>query len=182
MKNKEIKYLLNEMKDTTQDYIGTNGCKYQDLLREEIDLLLSYIEQLEEENKYLKQLCQTQNDREYRSKFLKEFQKEHGDNVFPDYDEIYKRYDKLKEKTEQLEKDKKELKDGWQQEIYDKNEVLSDWLEAERKVNILQNNRDKAIEILGNYKHYSTPTEEQNRENEEIVDDAYNILKGDSDE
>lgn len=45
--NKEIKYLLNEMKDTTQDYIGTNGCKYQDLLREELNLLLSYIEQLE---------------------------------------------------------------------------------------------------------------------------------------
>ena len=46
----------------------------------------------------------------------------------------------------------------------------------------LQNNRDKAIEILGNYKHYSTPTEEQNRENEDIVDNAYNILKGGSDE
>ena len=45
----------------------------------------------------------------------------------------------------------------------------------------LENNRDKAIKILGNYKHYSTPTEEQNRENEEIVDNAYNILKGDSD-
>ena len=45
--NKEIEYLLNEMKDATQDYIGTNGCKYQDLLREELDLLLSYIEQLE---------------------------------------------------------------------------------------------------------------------------------------
>ena len=44
----------------------------------------------------------------------------------------------------------------------------------------LENNRDKAIEILGNYKHYSTPTEEQNRENEDIVDNAYNILKGDS--
>ena len=46
----------------------------------------------------------------------------------------------------------------------------------------LENNRDKAIEILGNYKHYSTPTEEQNRENEDIVDNAYNILKGGSDE
>ena len=44
----------------------------------------------------------------------------------------------------------------------------------------LQNNRDKAIEILGQYKHYSTPTEEQNSENEDIVDNAYNILKGDS--
>ena len=49
MKNKEIEELLNEMKDTTQDYFGINGCKYQNLLREEIDLLLLYIEQLEEE-------------------------------------------------------------------------------------------------------------------------------------
>lgn len=46
----------------------------------------------------------------------------------------------------------------------------------------IQNNRDKAIEILGQYKHYSTPTEEQNSENEDIVDNAYNILKGGSDE
>lgn len=46
----------------------------------------------------------------------------------------------------------------------------------------LENNRDKAIGILGNYKHYSTPTEEQNRENEDIVDNTYNILKGDSDD
>ena len=44
-----------------------------------------------------------------------------------------------------------------------------------------QNIIGKAIEILGNYKHYSTPTEEQNSENEDIVDNAYNILKGDSD-
>ena len=48
-----------------------------------------------------------------------------------------------------------------------------------QKYEQLENNRDKAIEILGQYKHYSTPTEEQNRENEDIVDNAYNILKGD---
>lgn len=47
MKNKEIEYLLNEMKDTTLDYVGTNGCLYQDLERKELNLLLSYIEQLE---------------------------------------------------------------------------------------------------------------------------------------
>lgn len=89
--NKEIEYLLNEMKDKECYYVGINGCLYQDLEKKELDLLLSYIEQLE-------------------------------------------------------------------------------------------NNRDKAIKILGNYKHYSTPDEEQNRENEDIVDNAYNILKGDSDE
>ena len=37
--------------------------------------------------------------------------------------------------------------------------------------------------ILGEYRHYTLPTEEQNRENEDIVDKAYNnlILKQDID-
>lgn len=61
------------------------------------------ITNLQEENKELRednfayhQLMKMQNKREYRSKFLKDFQKEHGKNVFPDYDEIYKRYDNYK--------------------------------------------------------------------------------------
>ena len=36
---------------------------------------------------------------------------------------------------------------------------------------------DKAIELLGNYKHYSTPDEKQNSDNEDLVDKAFNILK-----
>jgi len=40
---------------------------------------------------------------------------------------------------------------------------------------------EKASEKLGNYKHYSTPTEEQNSENEDIVDSALNILQNGSD-
>lgn len=47
MKNKEIEYLLNEMKDKECYYVGTNGCLYQDLTKKEINLLLSYIEQLQ---------------------------------------------------------------------------------------------------------------------------------------
>ena len=43
-----------------------------------------------------------ENKREYRSKFLKEFQEEFGTNTFPDYDEIYKRYDKIKKENERL--------------------------------------------------------------------------------
>lgn len=41
---------------------------------------------------------------------------------------------------------------------------------------------DKAIEILGEYKHYSVPDEKQNSENEDIVDKSLEILKGDSNE
>lgn len=44
--SEELEYLLNEIKDSSQDYIGTNGCRYQDLLREELDLLVNEIERL----------------------------------------------------------------------------------------------------------------------------------------
>lgn len=36
---------------------------------------------------------------------------------------------------------------------------------------------DKAIELLGNYKHYSTPDEKQNSENEDLVNNAFDTLK-----
>ena len=43
--------------------------------------------------------------------------------------------------------------------------------------------RKESMLILGEYRHYTLPTEEQNRENEDIVDKAYNnlILKQDID-
>ena len=36
---------------------------------------------------------------------------------------------------------------------------------------------NKAIELLGNYKHYSIPDEKQNSDNEDLVNNAFNILK-----
>lgn len=36
---------------------------------------------------------------------------------------------------------------------------------------------DRAIELLGNYKHYSTPDEKQNSDNEDLVNNAFDILK-----
>lgn len=45
--DKEINYLLEEIKDNTHDYVGTNGCLYQDLSREELNLLLEYISNLQ---------------------------------------------------------------------------------------------------------------------------------------
>ena len=36
---------------------------------------------------------------------------------------------------------------------------------------------DKAIKLLGNYKHYSTPDEKQNSDNEDLVNNALDILK-----
>ena len=77
-----------------------------------------FITRLKRENKELKQevkewvrLNQMQNEREYRSKFLKEFQAEYGELAYPDYDEIYERYDKLKEENKNL----KEQLERWLQ-------------------------------------------------------------------
>lgn len=36
---------------------------------------------------------------------------------------------------------------------------------------------DKVIELLGNYKHYSTPDEKQNGDNEDLVNNAFDTLK-----
>ena len=54
--NKEIKYLLEEIKNNTYDYVGTNGCLYQDLSREELNLLLKYINNLEQQCKKQKEV------------------------------------------------------------------------------------------------------------------------------
>ena len=66
--------------------------------------------ELREEIKGLENLFETQRQREYASKFFKEFQEEHGTNVYPDFDEIYKRYDKLKEENKKLKGELKKAK------------------------------------------------------------------------
>ena len=57
------------------------------------------------------------------------------------------------------------------------NQELKEQLEASEKA------RKESMLILGEYRHYTLPTEEQNRENEGIVAKAYNnlILKQDID-
>ena len=47
-----------------------------------------------------------------------------------------------------LQEEKQEMKNGWQEEVYEKDKVLSDWLEDERKINILQQRLDKANQLI----------------------------------
>ena len=109
------------------------------------------VEDLREDNYAYHQLMKIQNKREYRSKFLKEFQEEFGTNTFPDYDEIYKRYDKLKKENEKL----KELCDNyeeehsttfneWKETITDKYQTLKD----------LQEEKDKYKDVIDKIKEY----------------------------
>lgn len=59
--DKEIKYLLEEIKDNTYDYVGTNGCLYQDLSREELNLLLEYISNLQNQVQKYKEVIDKAN-------------------------------------------------------------------------------------------------------------------------
>lgn len=48
--------------------------------------------------------------------------------------------------------------------------------EQQQEIERLNNIINESRRILGKYKHFSTPTEEQNSENEDIVDKAYLTL------
>lgn len=63
------------------------------------------------------------------------------------------------------------------EEVYKRYYDLKERLEASEKA------RKESMRILGEYRHYTLPTEEQNRENEDIIDKVYNnlILKQDID-
>ena len=54
---------------------------------------------------------------------------------------------------------------------YANQQMLIDELEQQKEV------IDKAIELLGNYRHYSMPDEKQNSANEDLVNNAFGILK-----
>ena len=101
--SKHIENLKEYIKIDKQniEYTGDFGefCKNH---IEDIEVILERIEYLEENDYAWHQLLKMQNKREYRSKFLKDFQKENGENIMPDYDEIYKRYDKQKRMIEMM--------------------------------------------------------------------------------
>lgn len=97
--NKEIKYLLEEMEDNTQDYVGTNGCLYQDLLREELNLLLDYISNLQNQVKKQKGVI---------DKVYKKCQSKKGNydyDVFIKLNESWKTLSHFKDNWNKLKKD-----------------------------------------------------------------------------
>ena len=57
------------------------------------------------------------------------------------------------------------------------NNLLKEKIELKEQIKKQKEVIDKAIELLGNYKHYSTPDEKQNSENEDLVNNAFDILK-----
>lgn len=57
-----IEELLETIKDTSRDYVGMNGCLYQDIAREELDLIATEYNELQEKiNKAIKKLSSAVN-------------------------------------------------------------------------------------------------------------------------
>ena len=154
--NNEIKEIL----DKIQNVVEHKEASYNGLIEtkaEDYKLLLDYITNLQQEIEKL-------ND-DKRGMLVQ---------LYKANDEK----DKIKQDNERL----KELVDA-DNESYDIQETIinrqkSELLEQED----YKSRCEKASEKLGNYKHYSTPTEEQNSENEDIVDSALNILQNGSEE
>ncbi len=51
--NSNIKEIFERIEDTTKDYVGIDGCVYQDLDRNELNLIIYYIINLQKENEIL---------------------------------------------------------------------------------------------------------------------------------
>lgn len=147
-----IKILKNQKLQS--EYLFENVGDYTDFNKETMEaltVLLNLIEKLQKDNEELLNdnyayhtLMEIQSKREYRSKFFKDFQEEFGRNTFPDFDEVYKRYDKQKKQIEKLRTElnskNKMLEEVKKAIKYDRMEQLDDY------VIYLQT---KYLEILG---------------------------------
>ena len=175
MKNKEIEELLNGMRDVS----NTDGA-CMNLDRYLVKLLLSYIETLENRNKELyegfmatqEELTDYATKNEQLEKLCNKYEQEHKTTI-----KIWKEDIK---KSKQLEEELKEE----QEENYKQSEWL---VKKQKKIEQLENNRDKAIEYLEKSKLNQLDTYckylhiDFDSEKIENIDELVDILKGDSD-
>lgn len=105
---------MNEEEKKAIEYLktrlyGNKGCKYIDVAQEDLRIFIKLVDSLQKENEKLKadnleyQRIQDISDvRPYRKRYLEERRKEENDLLYPDADEIYERYYKIKEENEKL--------------------------------------------------------------------------------
>lgn len=83
----EIKEILDDLDYSKNKQRGTITLNQKD-----INLLLDYITNLQEEIKEWEYIQDIQNNRKYRKRYLDERRKEETNLYLPDYDEVYKRF------------------------------------------------------------------------------------------
>ena len=199
--NKEIEEAKHELKG-----IANNEFVPPELSDIDAKILLSYIEQLEKENKKLKQWDKNKDTRNSRQRIANALLMKKNKQLEKRNKQIYEGFMATQEeltdyamKNEQLEADYKEANDSitwWNNRfnalnkeyklLKDRNEINIDRnIEAYRIVEQLENNRDKAIEYIENYFIFNDKTGEcyqTHTFDKDNVKKLYDILKGDSDE
>lgn len=97
--NEKLEELINLL---YQDKLTQNGKR---LLVENIEKLQKENEELKEYNMTYKRILGLAGNRIYRKKYLEERRKEQPNLLYPDSDEIYRRYYELKEENEHLHRE-----------------------------------------------------------------------------
>ena len=153
--NNEIKEILDKLNNSKWEK-DTEEITYKILFSNEVYKLLDYITNLQQENEYLKLSNPEMNIEHFRV-----------------INENKRKIDNLRKQNKELQQENERLKHQLkvQEDLTIKNRM---------RKHIYKSRCEKASDKLGNYKHYSTPTEEQNSENEDIVDSALNILQNGS--
>lgn len=147
---KEIKEILNCIDNNVKNYyVGTNGCLYQDLTKEQLLLIKNYITNLQKENEKLK--------RELKSKPDNEITLETKDGQIMTIIQS--------ERIDMQEKLNKSL-----------NNAIEKYLDYkqrnEKAIEYIKNNKDKEIATYGDDYDYETCLFKED------IDDLLNILKG----
>ena len=111
--------------------------------------LKDYITELQEEIKEYDYLIDMQNQRKYHKKYLKERRKEQPNLLYPDFDEVYERYFKQKEKIDKATKKIERIIDyGFDYDGFNDEKDLKGLIDmlvdyADQALKILEKNVDK---------------------------------------
>lgn len=100
---------------------GNEGCKYIDVAQEDLRIFTNLIDKLQKENEELKsdnleyqRIQDIFDKRTYRKKYLEERRKEEPNLLYPDTDEIYRRYYELQKENQQLRNEYRNIQqDGY---------------------------------------------------------------------
>lgn len=88
--------------DLEQFQIIDKDIESMKILLDELKKQKKQIKELKQDNKEYQMILDIWDQREYRKRYLKERRKEEPNLLYPDADEIYKRYYEEKEKNEKL--------------------------------------------------------------------------------
>lgn len=113
LKENEKYKRLSRMNLKNAEEFKNNMCEHRCLLKSENEELKQENEKLRQDNIDYKRILDLADNRTYRKKYLEERRKEQPDLLYPDADEIYRRYYELKKENKELKETLKDTQNSW---------------------------------------------------------------------